>query len=123
MAAQIDIAVNPDRRTLSLTVNSKTGASRSVSLSADEVGELLQNLGEARMNMEPPRQPKPGPRDKFQGTMNSPVQIFPGTQAGSILLLLLDIRYGLLGFEFHSEKWNALVKQVSDFLEGSNSRN
>jgi hypothetical protein len=116
MPGKIDIAVNADRLSLNLTVASQTGASQTLTLSATEVGQLLQDLGDARMNMEPTREPKPGPTDRFQGTMNSPVQLFPGTLPGSILLLFLDIRYGLLGFEFHGEKWNTLVKQVSDFL-------
>lgn len=118
MPGKIDIAVNPDRQSLNLTVASEGGVSQTLTLSATDVGRLLQDLGDARMKMEPKREPKPGPADRFQGTLNAPVQLFPGAQPGSILLLLLDIRYGLLGFEFHGNKWNALVKQVSDFLGG-----
>jgi hypothetical protein len=119
MPGKIDIAVTPDRRSLNLTIASETGANLAMNLSAAEVSQLLQNLGDARMNMEPKREPKPGPADRFQGTLNPPVQLFPGAQPGSILLLMLDIRYGLLGFEFHGDKWNALAKQVSDFLGGT----
>jgi hypothetical protein len=116
MPGKIDIAVTPDRRSLNLTIVSEAGANLAMTLSATEVGQLLQNLGDARMNMEPKREPKPGPTDRFQGTMNAPVQLFPGARPGSILLLFQDIRYGLLGFEFHGDKWNGLMKQVSDFL-------
>jgi len=123
MPRRIDIAVNADRGSLNLTVNSEAGQSRTLTLSTIEVSQLLQDLGDARMNMEPARQPKPDPTDRFQGTMNSPSQVFPGSKNDAFLLLLLDIRYGLLGYEFQIEKWHALVKQVSDFLGEPSSRN
>ena len=116
MPGKIDFAVNPDKQSLNLTLSTEAGASQSLTLSTADVNQLLLALGEARMAMTPMRQPKPGPTDRFQGTMNPPVQLFPGTKADAILLLFLDIRYGLLGFEFQTDKWAALVKQVSDFL-------
>lgn len=116
MPGKIDFAVNPDRQSLNLMLSTEAGASQSLTLSTGDVSRLLQALGEARMSMTPVRQPNPGPTDRFQGTMNPPVQLFPGTEADAILLLFLDIRYGLLGFEFQTDKWQELVKQVSDFL-------
>ena len=108
--------MNPDKQSLNFTLSTDAGASQSLTLSTTEVSQLLQTLGEARMGMTPMRQPQPGPTDRFQGTLNPPVQLFPGTNADAILLLFLDIRYGLLGFEFQTDKWQELVKQVSDFL-------
>jgi hypothetical protein len=116
MPGKIDIAVNSDKQSLNLTLSTEAATSQTLTLSTTEVGQLLQNLGEARMGMTPMRQPKPGPTDRFQGTMNPPVQLFPGSKDDAVLLLLLDIRYGLLGFEFQTDKWQSLVKQVSDFL-------
>jgi hypothetical protein len=116
MSGKIDIAVNPDKQSLDLTLRVEGGSSQTLALSTAEVGQLLQNLGDARMAMEPARQAKPGPTDRFQGTMNPPVQLFPGSKEDAVLLLLLDIRYGFLGFEFQIDKWQALVKQVSDYL-------
>ena len=99
-----------------VAVSTEAGANQTLTLSTTEVSQLLQNLGDARMAMTPTRQPKPGPIDRFQGTMNPPVQLFPGSKEDAVLLLLLDIRYGLLGFEFQTDKWAALVQLVSDFL-------
>jgi hypothetical protein len=121
MPGKIDIAVNPDKHSLNLTLSTEAGASQSLTLSTAEVNQLLQTLGEVRMAMAPMRQPKPGPTDRFQGTTNPPVQLFPGTKEDAILLLFLDIRYGLLGFEFQNDKWNELVKQVADFLAAPRS--
>jgi hypothetical protein len=116
MPGKIEFTVNPDKQSLNLTLSAEADASKTLTLSTMEVSQLLQNLGDARMGMTPMRQPKPGPTDRFQGTMNPPVQLFPGSKEDAVILLLLDIRYGLLGFEFQTDKWMALVKHVSDFL-------
>ena len=76
MPGKIDFVVNPDKQSLNFTLSTE-GVSQSLTLSTAEVNQLLQTLGEARMGMTPMRQPKPRPTDRFQGTINPTVQLFP----------------------------------------------
>jgi hypothetical protein len=116
MPGPIALSMNSDRKSLNFSFRSRIGVRRKVSLSAAEVSDLLQELGRARLTMIPPQQFAPKPADKRPSTKNPSVHVTAGPKAGSLVLSLLDVKYGWLGFGFRAQSWHALVRQASDAL-------
>ncbi len=116
MSAPIVLSMNSDRRSLTVSFRSRFGVTRKISLSAAEVGELIQELGSWRLTMIPPQQFASKPADERASTGNPSVRVVAGPTAGSLILSLLDVKYGWLGFRFQSQSWNALAGQASDAL-------
>ena len=122
MSATIALSMNSDRKSLTFSFRSRIGAKRKVSLSAAEVGDLLQQLGRARLTMIPPQQFAPTPADKCPSTVNPSIHIAAGSRAGSFVLSILDVRYGWLGFRFRSQSWQSLANHASEALGETSSQ-
>jgi len=102
-------------------VSLAVGVTRKVSLPAAEVGDLIQDLGFARLTMIPPQQFASTSPDHPPTTRNPSVQVVAG-RSGSFMLSLLNARYGWLGFQMRTQSWQALAKQVADVLGEADSR-
>ena len=116
MSGPIALSMNRDRASLTVSFRSRFGLKRNISLSAAEVGDLLQELGRARLTMIPPQQFVPKPADQRPSTKNPSFRVTPGPTAGSLVLSLLDVKFGWLGFGIRSQSWHALVSQASEAL-------
>jgi len=114
--------MNSDRKSLTFSFRSRFGVTRKVSLPAADVGDLIQELGFARLTMIPPQTFASTSADKPPTTRNPSVQVVAGKRSGSFMLTFLDARYGWLGFQMRTQSWQALTEQVAGVLGETDSR-
>ncbi|HEY1838484.1 MAG TPA: hypothetical protein VGG36_12560 [Rhizomicrobium sp.] len=115
-ADQINVSVTKDRKLARLTVKSEKGNGDAVHFSAADIEKLIRLLAESRAQLQPARAPAAKPGEKIDLTLNPAFGVTPPQKEGPVanmaILLLADVKYGLLSYAFGREQWETLDAAV-----------